>query len=721
MRKIETGGKAGYIGYEYQILTSVWIALDLMLVKHAASEVEIEPASDEDVGAKLIADPSSTVKVPLRATNLQVQIKHRSSQWLQRAFRDVLQGKEPAPPDEEFAKGAKNVRRTKAQKKRSPRPTAIATLAADPDTRYILITDAAVVPVLRPFEIGSLVELSGAATVPWTGGEPVSVDVAGRIAILPLKTREVLELAIDKILGELGSVPAQKKAECREALAQAVRLRLLNRLPSNWKVEELQTTIQKHGGYCDPGQTAVLPENFGAIESALDRFNAVLITGPAGTGKTVVARELVRRRRLGPDAADFIHNSEGLGAVRLAMEGEGKHVFFIEDPWGSYERDADAALWHKALPDLVARAQPRKQFIITTRTSVRHTVIGDKLPPELARIEHELRPDHYSPESKLQIFRQAFQGAKPWQKNWATRHLHEILDQLAAPLALYRCARRIWDATDEHSLSISTLIKQSKVEILADTFVQEIRGREDDSVGAVLALWAWQISERAVSEESVVVLRKTLAAGGLATVPDVRKLHRWLAASGWWERLPDGLVAHPTVLAGAEALARDEPEVAERIFGALLGGLVARGERGRALTLRQQVRKHVASVADEVEKAVANFAVESLLTTKESDWQRAFYQAQSLDLQGSPVGTLVNGLKTCSDGIFDRWTPPELTSQDIAAISHASEAREVARRWVLAVLPHAQSFEYGGEEVADFLRRFGFDFSNELFQSRRRS
>lgn len=716
MREIETGGKGAYVGYEYQILTSVWVALYLMLSKKVATEIEIEPASDEDIAAKLkVAAPSSTLIIQTGSVNLQIQVKHRSSPWGQSAFRSLLDGKEPADREKKASKPAKKAASEKPKAKRTARLMALAILAEDPSAQYLLITDGPIDPRLRVFEIASLEERSGAVTLPWAAGEKDSADVPGRIAILPGRTRELLELTINEQLAELGSVPSQKRLGCRKALEEAVRLRLLNRLSGKWSIDEVRNIIEKHGGFPDPGQTAVLPEKFEDLEARLTNRNAVLITGSPGSGKTILARELVRRQQLGPHLAELILGSDGLGAVNRAMEANGKHIFLIEDPWGAYQVDREADLWQKALPDLVSRASLNNRFVITTRTSVRQSAMGEKLPPELARIEVELQPEDYSRDAKVRIFLQALGNVKPWQKDWAVRYLHEILARLTAPFSLVMCAREIRETGDEESLSIDALLRKCGVETLADTFAVEIRGRQDDSVEAALALWAWQTTEHVVSEDSAGALRNALATGRLEPVPDVRKLHRWLGSSGWWERHPAGLVGHPTVLAGAESLATVDPEKAERVFGALLAGLVAIGDPQRAFTIRQQVRKHVSSLAPGVDKAVAQYAVESLLAADQSEWQQAFYRVQAVDLQGSPVGILLNALKLSFEHIWHQWKRPELEPSDALAVRNSPEAREVARRWVLSVLPRTDSSEYDGESLADFLRSIGFDFAQEFF------
>ncbi len=57
-RSRRKSGNLGFSGYEYQIEVSVWVALDLILAKGAADEIEIEPRSEEDIQAA-IKDPAA--------------------------------------------------------------------------------------------------------------------------------------------------------------------------------------------------------------------------------------------------------------------------------------------------------------------------------------------------------------------------------------------------------------------------------------------------------------------------------------------------------------------------------------------------------------------------------------------------------------------------------------------------------------------------------------
>src|SRR4051812_24494709 len=73
-------GAQALAGYEYQVDVSVWAALDLVLAKKLAGNVELEPTSQEDIEASLAATDPGTVAVGLAMIHrkLVIQAKHRS-------------------------------------------------------------------------------------------------------------------------------------------------------------------------------------------------------------------------------------------------------------------------------------------------------------------------------------------------------------------------------------------------------------------------------------------------------------------------------------------------------------------------------------------------------------------------------------------------------------------------------------------------------------------
>ena len=74
--------------------------------------------------------------------------------------------------------------------------------------------------------------------------------------------------------------------------------------PGVWMREDLLSVIRGCGGYLASApqlESFVPPANYQTLRDQLERQNALVITGPSGTGKTWTARALIdqaRRRRL---------------------------------------------------------------------------------------------------------------------------------------------------------------------------------------------------------------------------------------------------------------------------------------------------------------------------------------------------------------------------------------------------------------------------------------
>ena len=96
-----SGGSASYAGYEYQLLVTVWAALELMVVKPVASELQIEARSHEDIEADLRVPRDDALVSVAAATNtvrLVVQVKSRSTgPWSVAAFKALLLGRQHKP------------------------------------------------------------------------------------------------------------------------------------------------------------------------------------------------------------------------------------------------------------------------------------------------------------------------------------------------------------------------------------------------------------------------------------------------------------------------------------------------------------------------------------------------------------------------------------------------------------------------------------------------
>jgi len=97
MSVAEESAVAAYGGYEYQIVVTVWVALDLVIVRECSDVVEVEPASQEDIAANLFVPPVATeaVETVVGAASengrVEIQIKRRSRFWSVAAFRELVE------------------------------------------------------------------------------------------------------------------------------------------------------------------------------------------------------------------------------------------------------------------------------------------------------------------------------------------------------------------------------------------------------------------------------------------------------------------------------------------------------------------------------------------------------------------------------------------------------------------------------------------------------
>lgn len=113
-------GRDGLAGYEYQMDVSVWLALDLLLANKQAHELVLEPASQEDLEAKLEQHEPGRATERMRIGNyvLVVQAKLRTGDaWTAAGIKALL-----AYGSEDRVSAAKRL--------------------ADSNVRYLLVTSA---------------------------------------------------------------------------------------------------------------------------------------------------------------------------------------------------------------------------------------------------------------------------------------------------------------------------------------------------------------------------------------------------------------------------------------------------------------------------------------------------------------------------------------------------------------------------------------------------
>jgi hypothetical protein len=254
---------------------------------------------------------------------LILQAKTRSgSPWPATAIADVLLGTDADVTDQ----GA-----------RRSRPLAM--LRADPQNRYIFVTNEASAEALGPDEGAHLLDFPEADELPphaRAGCDATEqASLAPRIVLLTGVTREVLDGRIGALLTQHGHVPTSKHDDCLRDLREAVHQRIAGAHGGRWTRSEMTEVLVRHGGSLAPTRDMdhyVRPRSFDAIKAQLDTAHAVVIAGPSGTGKTLTADILELELRRGQPPFDVIGEEDGPGHIRRNLTRADPILFHLRDP-----------------------------------------------------------------------------------------------------------------------------------------------------------------------------------------------------------------------------------------------------------------------------------------------------------------------------------------------------------------------------------------------------
>ena len=699
------GAGASYAGYEYQFLATVWLALKLMWAQGRCTQITIEPLSQEDVGASLAApdETSTNVRVPLVITELDVQIKRRSTAWTRSSFRDVLQG-EDAPAG-----------------KRGPKPRSrpLDRLKAGPSVQYVFLTNAQLSSDLAEFAVDDIGERAAATALPIEPPEADAAALAARIAIVPEKPSSLLKLESEKMLRLHSHVPETQVEACCRELIEAVRLRVLNEAPHEWTKADLEKVILAHAGRLDATRTFVPPSILPDLEERLARHHRLLLTGVMGVGKTDLAYELARRQQASPEKFELVHSDAGVEAIRRKLAAPGAHLFLIEDPWGHDRLSAEASQWISELPKLFHQAGPTKRFLVTSRVGVRYEALT--LPvPIVTKAEVELKPEHYSPAQRKEMMHLRLIGAQPWQRDWVRRHEDAWMRELDVPLAIDHFASRVLLAGAEPELQLDEVLRSSNVEALAATFAAEIRARGHETIAAALVLWALHQADGRVTVQSAQAGRAFVRTGGEQRPPDVEQVLITFVHAGWFRPIEAAFAAHPTALTGIETLLQSEPAIADDVMGALLAGLIAEGEIPRAFQIVQHLELRPSAVSNAVRGRIEDQLISDFLRAEGYDAKRALHHLSKHAVSEKPEIQFIRLLN--SDAEMERhgfpfWRRPMVPAEQNAIIGRSERAREVARKFIATVLADSGSDYHSAREMVAFLAQFGWHFADDFTAS----
>lgn len=398
-------------GWNYQCDVSVMAALDLLVVNRVAKVLQLEPANFEDLEAELQAPRVSSSTV-VDGERLIVQAKlRRTGPWTPAALKKLVEH------------GTK-------------RPSALK-LLDDPKVRYVLFTSADVSGKLRDLQVDALLERPEDKALPDTVFPPTHVTTAsGRFGVLAQHNETRVLEKIDGYLLSPLAVSKDKLEACREELRKVAMAGMSKGLA--WQRVDVEAIVKKHGGSIpsERDATFVPPTNWEGILAQMDKRNAIVITGPSGTGKTTVAKALFGHYRRIVPGLDYVEPG-GPGELK-AKPNAGPTFFYVEDPWGKYEIGTNTSAWTAELKDRLLKANAQQKIVVTSRTDILAATVGSQAD-FLKQWEVRLEASHYGDRELSKMFeRLVHLLSSGVLKMAAVRAKERVLQKLRTPFEIDR-------------------------------------------------------------------------------------------------------------------------------------------------------------------------------------------------------------------------------------------------------------------------------------------
>ena len=425
------GGIISYTGYEYQILGTIWVALNIIIKKQQCEQIIIEPVSQEDIELNLdVPEDQAQAKVGCLTSGKKVwiQIKKKTgSNWTPSQLVKIIANQPIAAVGKD---GNKRVR-------------AAEVMDNDPNLFFVLLTSSQANSSLRSFVVNDIGQETVHKNIHSALTESLTPEKASRIGILEQFAPQRLTLEIKEILQEILHVPSNFHDDCIGRITDAVRSRLLGQKPNELHMDEVLAICRRFGGCpVPPIDPFVEPTNAEDIRQYLKENGGIILIGPPGIGKTLFARHLSYEHQIEDNPYEIVRVEDPV-EIEDRIADTGNILFLVEDPFGLYKLSEKVDRWTTELPRILPKARSDKRIVCTSRTSMMYLADSEEPPKSIQSAIFHIEEENYTYGMRSKIFSLALKDVDPSVRDFAIRHEPRILKHLRVPYSVVEFVRSL--------------------------------------------------------------------------------------------------------------------------------------------------------------------------------------------------------------------------------------------------------------------------------------
>lgn len=692
------GAAAAQLGFDYQLDVSILAALQLLLISKAASQLVLEPANEEDLEADLKPEVPGRLQSSAMiagAYKLVVQVKRNTGEpWSIDSFIKLL---------------------THGSDKTGGRRKALHHLD-DPNTRYLLVTTAAVKGVARELLVNSFEEAADKDKFPGRLRDTLKTSPEGRVAIWGGLTERQLRSDLRELISDLLHVPHSRQEDLLEKLRSEAKRRTRGAAPGVWTREDILATVTDHGGFLSSLadlEHFTAPKNFDEMLAKLRDKGAIVIRGPSGTGKTQAALKLCDLARQHDGRLEVVSlGADDSPTSARKLVDHGPTLFYIEDPWGQYSLREGAESWTEQLPRLLAKATPNHQFVITSRSDMMRKAEG-----ALSSWSVELSAEQYRNGQLRKMFNDRMERLPPALQSKAFAFRESVLVELETPFEIdlyFKCLAQGPEPEEMDYAFARRLLDLAHRNAVEDVVVSTLDA--SDSSGAAAIIWALLASRGQFDRGQLSPLQRVLRSLDRDLGEALEKLlDRMVAARHLRQPLRTIAFAHPSVRQGFEAFLTGNWLRCEAAIETLIQALtrLPDGHRAWGIETAARVVEVTRSLALGVEgdnpfevDDTSQAAIDQWLDEGLIDSSSKFMPLLSLASEvGSPASILsqvafwlLKGTQRGSSFFIQDWKPPVFDDAWYEAVAADPRSGMVAARFIREELGFDQG-AYGAQFV----------------------